>query len=283
MAVTLAGRPVHRVGLGTMRLTGTLPFHAGRPRDRRTSIEVLRRAVELGVDHVDTAAFYFSRTLSANELVNAALHPYDGIVLATKVGPVRNAAGEWADRPSPDGIRAQVEENLRQLGTDHLPLVYFRTGQDPDVTPYVAALADLVTAGYVGAVGVSGVTLAQLEQARTVTEVAAVQNRLVLEDDHDRAVLTRCGELGIAFGPFFTVAGRAHQGRPADEPDAVRQVATELGATPAQVRIAHTLALGEHVLAIPGTGDLAHLEQNVAAADLSLTPDQLARLAGSTP
>lgn len=267
----LGDHTVRRLGFGTMRLTGTQPFHDGEPRDRATAIAVLRRAVELGVDHIDTAAFYFSRLLSAPELVNAALWPYDGLTVATKVGPVRDPMGEWAERPTPERLRGEVEHNLRLLGTDHLPLVYFRVGREPDVAPYVAALAELVREGSVGHVGVSGVSLEQLDAARAVTEIAAVQNRA-----DDLAVLRRCGELQIAFVPFFTLV------RP-DHDATVDQVAQELGATSAQVRIAATLALGDHVLAIPGTGTLAHLEENVAAGSLSLNDAQRVRLAGSTP
>ena len=127
----LGDRTVNRLGFGSMRLTGTRPFHAGEPRDRETSIAVLRRAVELGVNHVDTAAFYFSRTRSANELINAALSPYpDDLTIVTKVGPVRDVHGGWGDRPGPDGLRGHVEENLRQLGRDRLDVVNFRAGPD---------------------------------------------------------------------------------------------------------------------------------------------------------
>ena len=262
-----------------MRLTGTRPFHGGAPRDRDTSIEVLRRAVELGVDHVDTAAFYFSRTRSANELINAALSPYpDDLTIVTKVGPARDVHGEWDDRPGPTGLRGQVEENLRQLGRERLDVVNFRTGNDRDIAPYVAALADLVTEGLVGHVGVSAVTLDQLEAARAVTDLVCVQNRFSVDSPEDLALLRRCGELGIAFVPFFTVAGLARQGAPAEEPAAVLDVAAELGASPAQVRLAWTLALGEHVLVIPGTGSVGHLEENVAAAALRLTQEQVDRL-----
>jgi aryl-alcohol dehydrogenase-like predicted oxidoreductase len=262
-----------------MRLTGTQPFHAGVPRDRETSIAVLRRAVELGVDHIDTAAFYFSRTRSANELINAALSPYpDDLTIVTKIGPVRDVHGGWADRPGPDQLRGHVEENLRQLGRDRIDVVNFRTGQDPDVAAYAAALGDLVDEGLVGHVGISAVSLEQLEAARAVTDVVCVQNRFSVDSPEDLAVLRRCGELGIAFVPYFTVAGRARQGAPAEEPAVVLEVAAELDATPAQVRLAWTLGLGEHVLVIPGTGSVAHLEENVAAAGLRLTDQQMARL-----
>jgi len=262
-----------------MRLTGTLPFHGGEPRDRATSIAVLRRAVELGVDHIDTAAFYFSRLRSANELINAALSPYpDDLTIVTKVGPVRDALGRWGDRPQPEELRGQVEENLRQLGRDRLDVVNFRVGDEPDVAPYVAALAELVTEGLVGHVGISAVTLQQLDAARAVTEIVCVQNRLSVDSGDDLAVLRRCGELGIAFVPFFTVSGAGRQGGPAEEPGAVLSVADELDATPAQVRIAWTLALGDHVLAIPGTGSVGHVEENVAAGALRLTDEQVDRL-----
>jgi aryl-alcohol dehydrogenase-like predicted oxidoreductase len=275
----LGDRKVNRLGFGAMRLTGTRPFHGGEPRDRDTSIAVLRRAVELGVDHVDTAAFYFSRTRSANELINAALAPYpEDLTIVTKVGPVRDVHGEWAERPGPDGLRGHVEENLRQLGRDRLDVVNFRTAPAQDVAPYVAALAELVAEGLVGHVGVSGVTLDQLEAARAVTDVVCVQNRFSVDSPEDLSVLRRCGELGIAFVPFFTVTGRARQGVPAEEPAAVLAVGAELDATPAQVRLAWALALGGHVLVIPGTGSVRHLEENVAAAALRLSGDQMARL-----
>jgi pyridoxine 4-dehydrogenase len=262
-----------------MRLTGTRPFHAGRPRDRASAIAVLRRAVELGVDHIDTAAFYFSQTRSANELINTALAPYpDDLTIVTKVGPARDTSGEWADRPGPEGLRGQVEENLRQLGRDRIDVVNFRSGSEPDIAPYVAALADLVDEGLVGHVGVSGVSADQLDAARAVTEVVCVQNRFSVDSPEELHLLRRCGELGIAFVPFFAVSGAGRQGGPAEEPAAVRAVAAELDATPAQVRLAWTLALGEHVLAIPGTGSVAHLEENVAAGALRLTDQQVARL-----
>ncbi len=198
---------------------------------------VLRRAMDLGVDHVDTAAFYFSRTRSAPELVNAALASLpaslrDAVAVATKVGPTRDVHGEWADRPAPEQLRGHVEALLRLLGRDVLDVVYFRTGGvGTTVTAHVQALADLVADGVVRHVGVSGVDLVQLEEARAVTDVVAVQNRLSLEDvgvgGEGLAVVNRCGELGIAFVPFFTVSGAGRQGRPGAEPDAIAAVAAD--------------------------------------------------------
>ena len=176
-----------------------------------------------------------------------------------------------------------MEENLRQLGRDRLDVVNFRTGRDADIAPYVAALAALVAEGLVGQVGVSAVSLDQLDAARAVTDVVCVQNRFSVDSPADVAVLRRCGELGIAFVPYFTVTGAAGQRGPGEEQPPVLEVAAEVEATPAQVRLAWTLAQGEHVLVIPGTGSLGHLEENVAAAGLRLTEDQLARLSSWAP
>ncbi len=181
--------------------------------------------------------------------------------------------GQWGDGGP---LRGQVEENLRQLGRDRMDVVNFRFGEpDADIVPGVAELAALVDEGLVGHVGVSAVTVDQLEAAAAVTDVVCVQNRFAVDVAADRAVLDRCGELGIAFVPFFAIAGAGGEERPA-----VLEVAAELGASAAQVRLAWTLALGEHVLAIPGTGSVAHLEENVAAAGLRLSEDQMARLGG---
>jgi len=275
----LGDRTVNRMGFGAMRLTGSRPFHYGVPRDRQTSIAVLRRAVELGVDHIDTASFYFSQTRSANELINSALSPYpEDLTIVTKVGPWRDEQGEWAASPGPEGLRGHVQENLRQLGRDRMDVVNLRFGEHGDIRPHVAALADLAAEGLVGQVGISAVSLDQLEAALTVTDVVCVQNRFAVDAPEDLAILNRCGELGIAFVPFFALAGTGGAGGPADEPASVREVASEVGATTSQVRLAWTLALGDHVLAIPGTGSVEHLEENVAAAAVRLTGDQVERL-----
>jgi aryl-alcohol dehydrogenase-like predicted oxidoreductase len=281
----LGDRTVNRLGFGAMRLTGTAAFDLGTPRDRDASVAVLRRAVDLGVDHVDTAAFYFSPLRSANEIIGTALAPYndDRVVVVTKVGPGRDPWGEWTERARPDQLRGQVEENLRQLGRDHLDVVNYRTSGRGPVAEHVGALADLVQAGLVRHVGVSDVDAAQLAEARAVTPIVCVQNRYAIDSRsaHTEEVLRLCGELGIAFVPFFAIAGAGTARGPSGEhPAALQAVADAHGATPAQVRLAWTLARGPHVLAIPGTGDLAHLEQNVAAAALRLEPDEIARLDG---
>nr|WP_028799453.1 aldo/keto reductase [Streptomyces sp. 142MFCol3.1] len=273
---------VNRVGFGAMRLTGSAAFHHGTPSDRGRSIAVLRRAVELGVNHIDTAAFYFSSLRSANELINSALAPYaDDLVIATKVGPYRDYAGDWGTSARPDQLRAHVEENLRQLGRDHLDLVYLRRMRQDSIAEHFGALAELREAGLVRNLGVSDVEVRHLEEARAIAPVVSVQNQFGLgtPDPQADTVLRACGELGIAFVPFFAIAGQGGAMGPgeADAPE-VTAVAQAHGATPAQVRLAWTLRQGPHVLAIPGTGNPDHLAQNVAAGALRLTDEETARL-----
>ncbi|WP_323101266.1 aldo/keto reductase [Intrasporangium sp. YIM S08009] len=282
---TLGDRTVNRLGLGAMRLTGTAAFDLGERRDRDTSIAVLRRAVELGVNHIDTAAFYFSPWLSANHLIHAALAPYDDdLTIVTKVGPRRDPSGEWMPWAGPEQLRGQVEQNLRELGRDHLDVVNYRhNGPGRPVAGHVGALSDLVRDGLVRHVGVSNVTLEQVREAQAVTEIVCVQNRCAVgyRAEDSRAIVDHCAEHRIAFVPFFAIAGQGREGGPAAEQateDAVREVAERHEVSPAQVRLAWSLALGAHVLAIPGTGDPVHLQDNVAAASLRLTPDEVARL-----
>ncbi|WP_245594268.1 aldo/keto reductase [Actinospica robiniae] len=277
-------RTVNRLGFGAMRLTGTAAFHGGTPRDRANSIAVVRRAVELGVNHIDTAAFYFSALRSANEILNAALAPFgDEVLVATKVGPRRERDGGWADAARPDQLREDVEENLRQLGRDHLDLVYLRNMRWESIAEHFGALAELRDAGLVRQLGVSEVTPAQLAEARAIAPVASVQNRFGLGQRDAAELLRACGQAGIAFVPFFAIAGaRASRAGSDDagaqEDEAVLTIAKAHGVTPQQVRLAWTLAQGPHVLAIPGTGDAAHLEANVAAGGIRLTPEDLALL-----
>jgi aryl-alcohol dehydrogenase-like predicted oxidoreductase len=278
---TLGDLTVNRMGFGAMRLTGTAAFHGGTPRDRDTSIAVLRRAVELGVNHIDTAAFYFSSLRSANELINSALHPYtDDLVIVTKVGPGRDPSGEWMPAARPDQLRGQVEENLRQLGRDHLDVVNLRSQGPGSIAEQFGALSDLRTRGLIRHLGVSAIGLDQLNEARAIAPVVCVQNPYGLgfraeSDDLVRA----CGADGIAFVPFFSLAGPGREsGAATEDAEPVRAVAAEYGVSPAQIRLAWTLHRGDHMLAIPGTGDLGHLADNIAAAGLRLSEDDLARL-----
>ncbi|MFF9097984.1 aldo/keto reductase [Streptomyces sp. NPDC014802] len=279
---TLGDLTVSRVGLGAMRLTGSAAFHHGTPSDRDRAIAVLRRARELGVDHIDTAAFYFSSLRSANELINSALAPYpDDLVIAAKVGPFRTYTGEWGTSARPEELRGHVEENLRQLGRDHLDLVYLRRMSQESVGEHFGALAALRDAGLIRHLGLSNVEPRHLAEAQAIAPVVAVQNRYGI--DHrtpaSEELLRLCGEQGIAFVPFYAVAGEAaEQGATTAHDDAVLDIARAHDASPAQIRLAWTLHQGPHVLAIPGTGNPAHLAENVAAGALRLTDDELARL-----
>ncbi len=268
---TLGDLTVNRLGFGAMRLTG----------DRASSIQVLRRAVELGVNHIDTAAFYFSPLRSANELINRALAPYpDDLVIATKVGPGRDPSGTWLPWATPQQLRGQVEENLRQLGRDHLDLVNLRAYGAGPIGEHFAALAELRDAGLIRHLGVSNVRPEQLAEAQAIAPVVCVQNRYGIGAPPEAHEFVRaCGQQGVAFVPFFAIAGdRREAGTRGTEDGAVLAVARAHGATPAQVRLAWTLHRGPHVLAIPGTGKVDHLVENVAAGALRLTPDEQARL-----
>ncbi|WP_281199510.1 aldo/keto reductase [Lentzea jiangxiensis] len=273
---------VNRIGFGAMRLPqeGTAFDPAARPRDRGQAIRVLREAVELGINHVDTAAFYFSATRSANELINSALSPYpEDLVVVTKVGPGRTPQGEWLPLATPGQLRGQVEENLRQLGRDHLDVVNLRVSGLDDVSAHFEALAELRETGLIRHLGLSNVKLHHLDQAQRITDVVCVQNSYGLghhpeQDDF----LGVCGERGIAFVPFFALAGANQEAGTSADDDEVTAIARDRGVSPAQVRLAWTLARGPHVLVIPGTGDPGHLRQNVEAGELRLTPEELTRL-----
>ncbi len=265
-----------------MRLTGSAAFHHGTPSDRERSLAVLREAVELGVNHIDTAAFYFSSLRSANELINTALSPYpDDLVIAAKVGPYRDYHGEWGTSARPDQLRGHVEENLRQLGRDHLDLVYLRRMRQDSIAEHFGALAELREAGLIRHLGISAVEPRHLAEALEIAPVVSVQNRYAMDRPGpvDDEVLRLCGEHGIAFVPFYAVAGETgERGVTTAHDDAVLSVARAHGVSPAQVRIAWTLHQGPHVLAIPGTGNPAHLVENIAAGALRLTEEELARL-----
>ncbi|AGL17467.1 aldo/keto reductase [Actinoplanes sp. N902-109] len=259
------------MGFGTMRITANP--------DRQLAIRVLRRAAELGVDHFDTASFYVSPggTLGvgsgprrwAAELLRAALHPYpDGCVIASKV-------------ISTAPLRERVESTLRLLGVDTLDVVNLRLrDRDAEVSleqPF-SELAALRERGLIRHLGISNVHRHHLQQAQAIAPVVGVQNAYGLELRHpgDTELLAECGRRGIAFVPFFSVAGRGHERGAV--PLAAGPVAQRHGVSEHQVRLAWTLHQGAHVLAIPGTGSVAHLEQNMAAARLRLTAADLAQL-----
>jgi pyridoxine 4-dehydrogenase len=280
----LGSHTVHRIGYGAMRLPG--PGVWGPPRDRDAALAVLRRAVELGVDHIDTAQYYGPDV--ANELIRTALHPYPhGLLIATKVGGRRGPDREWLVAGAPDELRAAVHDNLRSLGVERLGLVNLRLGGDGRGMPgsgvpladQLGALIELRDEGLIEAIGISAVSVDELQQARALTEIACVQNHFSLVDRSGADVLATCGELGIAFVPFFPLgAGGMVGDQPLLEREAVRAVAARHGATPAQVALAWMLSLGPHVLAIPGTSSVAHLEENVAAGGIELDAEDRATL-----
>ncbi|GAA2938003.1 aldo/keto reductase [Kitasatospora cinereorecta] len=278
---TLGDLTVNRIGFGAMRLPQNGPaFTHGDSSDRGRAVRVLRRAIELGVNHIDTAAFYFSPLRSANELINTALAPYaDDLVIATKVGPGRDPSGEWT-WAEPDQLRGQVEENLRQLGRDHLDVVNLRiapSSTSSSVAEHFGALAELREAGLIRHLGLSNTSPEQLAEARRIAPVVCVQNRYGIDSPpRHHAFLRRCGEQGVAFVPFWAIAGAGREaGATTVVSEAVLTVARNHDATPAQVRLAWTLHQGPHVLAIPGTGNPDHLEENVAVGALRLTAGEL--------
>ncbi len=285
-AWTLGDRTVNRVGFGAMRLTGRVPFGDGPPSDRDRVIGVLRRAVELGVNHIDTAAFYFSSRRSANELINRALAPYpEDLVITTKVGPGRDRSGAWQPPATPAQLRGQVEENLRHLGLDQLDVVNLRVQGAGSLAERFGALSDLRDAGLIRHLGISNVRPHHLAEAQAIAPVVCVQNRYGIDDrfqdGSDLGDFVRtCGERGVAFVPFFAIAGTGRETGPGDGSagEEIRAVARAHGATVAQIRLAWTLHQGSHVLAIPGTGNPDHLIANVGAGALRLSAHELRRL-----
>jgi pyridoxine 4-dehydrogenase len=282
---TLGDLTVNRIGLGAMRLTRNAD---GTPVDRDRAVTVLRRALDLGVNHIDTAAFYFSPLRSANELINRALAPYpDHLVIATKVWPGRDPSGEWW-WAAPAQLRGQVEENLRQLGRDHLDVVNLRLPRrmaTGSIAEHFGTLAGLRDAGLIRHLGISNATPAHLAQAREIAPVVCVQNHFGIgAPAAEHEFLLACGGQAVAYVPFFAIAGQGRESGagPADDPE-VLAVADARGVTAAQVRLAWTLQLGPHVLAIPGTGNPDHLEANVAAGALRLSAEEMLRLAAVQP
>jgi aryl-alcohol dehydrogenase-like predicted oxidoreductase len=280
--------PVRRIGFGAMQLPG--PGVMGPPRDRGEAIAVLRRAVEAGVNHIDTAQYYGPDV--SNELIHAALHPYpDDLVLVSKVGAVRDANGGWPPAQRPEQLRAAVEDNLRSLAVERLGAVNLRLLDHPvddpaQRVPLEDQLAEMVALreeGKIAGVGISTATRAQVEQAIAQADIVCVQNAYSLVNAADAEVLELCHERGIAYVPYFPL-GSAFPGLPkVTEQAVVQAVADRLGATPAQVGLAWLLAHRDNILLIPGTSRLAHLEANLAAGDLVLSAEDLAELAAAQP
>jgi pyridoxine 4-dehydrogenase len=263
--------PVHRLGYGTMQLPG--PGVWGEPRDRGAAIAVLRRAVELGVDLFDTADSY--GPFVAEDLLREALHPYDGITIATKGGLTRSGPGEWHPVGRPEYLRQCVEMSLRRLDVETIEL-YQLHRIDPQVPleDQLGALADMQSAGKIRHIGLSEVGVEQIRAARQVAPIASVQNLYNLVNRSAEPVLEYCERERIGFIPWFPIANRALA-----KPDGpLGSLATELGATPTQVALAWLLRRSPVMLPIPGTSSLEHLEENVAAAGLELSDEQASLL-----
>jgi pyridoxine 4-dehydrogenase len=271
--LTLGGElTVRRLGFGAMRITGDGIW--GPPEDRDGAIATLRRAVELGINLIDTADSYGPYV--SEELIAEALHPYpENLVIATKGGLTRTGPGEWPRDGRPEHLREACEGSLKRLGVDRIDL-YQLHAPDPNL-PYeesVGALKELRDEGKIRLVGVSNVSVEQLETARKIVPVATVQNRFNLADRSSEDVSERCEELGLGFIPWFPLSSGslAGPGGPLDE------IAARHDATAAQIALAWLLARSEVMLPIPGTSTVQHLEEDVAAAGIELDEQEIAEL-----
>ncbi len=264
-----------------MQLPGPGVF--GPPRDHDQAVAVLRRAVELGINHIDTAQIYGPDV--ANELIREALHPYPAnLALVSKVGGKRDDVGNWLPAPEPDDLRRQIDENLNTLQTDRLAAVNLRVfgGEDPNAPIEVdhdlfdRQLSAMIAArdeGLIDGIGLSNIAAEHLRIALDRTEIVCVQNAYNLLDRTSGPVLELCAEHGIAFVPFFPLGSGFSADNPVLGHPAVVREAARLGHTPAQIVLAWTLSVAPNVLLIPGTSSVAHLEQNTAVADITLDDD----------
>jgi pyridoxine 4-dehydrogenase len=278
---------VGHIGFGAMQLPGPGVF--GPPRDRDQAIAVLRRAIELGVDHIDTAQFYGPNV--ANELIREALRPYGAdLALVSKVGARRDDTGGWLPAHEPEELRQDIEDNLRTLGVDRLAAVNLRV-MDPEAEPnqpgrvnpelFDRQLTAMIAArddGLIAGIGLSNITTEHLQIALGRTEIVCVQNAFNLVDRTSQPVLDECAERGIAFVPFFPLGSGFAVDNPVLGNPVVRRTAEALGRTRAQIALAWTLAYSPNILLIPGTSSVRHLEENMAVADIELGQDTVNEL-----
>ncbi|MFJ5226209.1 aldo/keto reductase [Streptomyces sp. NPDC088400] len=265
---------IPRLGFGAMHLPGRVG-RGTRPADRRSSVQVARAAVDLGVRHIDTAAFYRVGTTGANEILREALEPYPSdLTIATKVGPLFPAPGQPMVSAAPGRLRALVEENLEQLGVNVLDLVYLRVGEPDSLAERFATLDELRVEGLIRHLGVSAVTLDQLQEARTIAPVAAVQNLFGVFDQSDAAIVDACADAGIAFMPYFALGG----GRATPNREVLHEIAVRHGATPRQVALAWGLHRSPTLVQIVGTSSVTHLSENMEARHLELSREDMALL-----
>ena len=273
---SFAGRTVHRMGYGAMQLAGPGVF--GPPKDRDACIAVLREAVESGVDHIDTSDFYGPHV--TNQIIREALHPYkDGLVIVTKVGAVRSNEGGWLPAQEPQDIERGVHDNLRNLGLDALDVVNMRLMGDVhapsegSIEKQVTALAELQRQGLVRHIGLSNATSKQVAEAQGIAEIVCVQNHYNLVHRADDALVDELASKGIAYVPFFPLGGFTPI-----QSLALSGVAQRIDATPMQVALAWLLHRSSNILLIPGTSSIAHLRENMKAAQCVLTDEVLAEL-----
>ena len=262
---------VSRIGFGAMQLPGPGVF--GPPRDRDQAIAVLRRAAELGVDHIDTAPYYGPGV--ANELIRAALDPYpEGLALVSKVGARRDSSGRVLRFDSPAQLTKGIEDNLRSLAVDHLAAVNLRLMDDARPSQrfddQLTAMVKARDNGLIGGIGLSNITREHLLHALAITDIACVQNPMNLADRHSLPVLDECEARGIAFVAFFPLGSAFAGGNPVLRSPQVASIAARLGRTPAQIALAWLLSFRPNILLIPGTSSVSHLEENMAVADIEL-------------
>jgi pyridoxine 4-dehydrogenase len=260
---------VHRLGFGAMRITGRGIW--GPPDDPKEARRLLRRVVELGIDLIDTADSYGPEV--SENLIADALHPYpDGLVIATKGGLLRSGPGQWPRDASPQHLREACEGSLRRLRLDRIDL--YQLHSPDDKVPFeesVGTLRELQDEGKVRHVGLSNVSVGELDQARGIVEVVTVQNRYNVEDRDSEDVLEACEQAGIGFIPWFPLA----IGRLAEPGGPLARIAAEHEVTPAQIALAWLLARSPVMLPIPGTSSVEHLEENLAATEIELSADEL--------
>ncbi len=263
---------VRRLGYGAMQITGDGIW--GQPADRAGAIDVLKASAAAGVDFIDTADSYGPQV--SEQLIAEALHPYaDGLVIATKAGLTRTGPGEWIPVGRPAYLKQQVELSLRTLKLERIDLIQLhRIDEEVPLADQLGAFAELKEQGKVRHIGVSEVSLDELQQAREITEIASVQNLYNLTNRDSQAVLDYATAEGIAFIPWFPIA----TGELAGPGSPVADIAADLGATPSQVALAWLLHSSPVILPIPGTKSVDHLQENVAARELSLSAADMERL-----
>jgi len=269
---------VQRIGYGAMQLAG--PGVWGPPKDPSGAIALLREAVGAGVNHIDTADFYGPHV--TNQIIQEALHPYPSeLVIVTKLGARRPPDKSWQPAISPQDLTAGVHDNLRNLGLDALDVVNYRAmgaihgPAEGSIAEQVAVLADLRRKGLICHIGLSNVTAAQVAEAQTITDVVCVQNNYNLAQRHDDGLIDDLARQGVPYVPFFPLGGFTPL-----QSSTLWDVAGRLGATPMQVALAWLLHRSPNILLIPGTSSIAHLRENLAAGQLTLSPQVLAELDG---